>query len=169
MTTQQVGDLQVAQDTTFEKREWMFQRVGRVFMLLIVLGALLGFFGAGPLSLTEVRDQTGNLTLAYERYGRRGATTELVVDVAPAAIANGKAEVWLSSHYLGEMQVESITPTPDQVMIQDDGYVYTFLVDRPEDPVTATFTFTIDAMGPVTGHAGLAGAEPLELDHFFTP
>ncbi|HWC14221.1 MAG TPA: hypothetical protein VG929_06470 [Actinomycetota bacterium] len=167
--TELVGDLQVEQDTTFEKREWNFQRVGRVLMSLIVVAALLGFFGAGPLSLTEVRDDTGNLSLAYEHFGRRGSTTELVVDVAPAAIANGKAEVWLSSHYLGEMQVESVTPAPDQVTIQDDGYVYTFLVDQPEDAVTATFTFTIDAMGTVTGHAGLAGAEPIELDHFFTP
>ncbi len=169
MTRQRVGDLEIEQDTTFEKREWQFQRVGRVVMLLIVAGALLGFFGAGPFSLTEVRDQTGNLTVTYEHYGRRGATTDLVVDIAPAAISDGKAEVWLSSKYLGEMQVDAVTPSPDQVTIEDDGYIYTFLVDQPEDTVTATFNFTIAGMGSVTGHVGLPDAEPIVLTHFFTP
>lgn len=169
MAPQRVGDLQVEQDTTFEKREWQVQRVGRVVMLLIVAAALLGFFGAGPLSLTEVRDETGNLMVTYERFGRRGATTDLVVDIAPAAVSGGKAEVWLSSQYLGEMQVDAVTPAPDQVTFEDDGYVYTFLADQPDEAVTATFNFTIEGMGTVSGQVGLAGAEPVTLNHFFTP
>lgn len=164
-----VGDLEVEQDLTFEKREWRGQLIGRVVMIAIVIGALVGFFGAGPLSLTEVVDESGAVHVIYEHFGRRGATTNLTVGMGPLAFSEGKAELWISSDYLGKMQVDSVTPAPDQVTADDDGYVYTFLVDQPEDPVTVTFNFTIDSMGPVTGKIGRPDAEPLHLDHFFTP
>lgn len=164
-----MGDLQVEQDLRFEKREWQGQLIGRLVMLAIALGALLGFFGAGPLSLTEEQDVTGDLNVIYEHYGRRGATTNLTVAIHPNAFSDGEAEVWLSSDYLGQMQVDAITPSPDQVTAQEDGFVYTFLVDQPEDPITVTYNFTIDAMGSVAGEIGLPDAAPIELDHFFTP
>lgn len=163
------GDLHVDQDLGFEKREWRVQIVGRFLMIAIVAAALLGFFGAGPVSLTEARDATGDLSVVYEHYGRRGSTTNLTVTVEPAAFTNGNAAVWVSSDYLGKMQVDAVTPAPDQVTAQDDGYVYAFPVGQPEDAVVVTFDFTIDSMGPATGRIGLPGAEPLELDHFFTP
>lgn len=164
-----MGDLEVDQDVRFEKLEWRGQILGRVLMVLIVLGALLGFFGAGPLSLEEARDETGNLSVIYEHFGRRGATTNLTVAIDSAAFTSGETEVWLSSDYLGQMQVDAVTPPPDQVTVQDDGYIYTFLVDQPEDALTVTFNFTIDAMGSVTGNIGLPEAEPIRLTHFFTP
>lgn len=165
----EVGDLHVNQDLRFEKREWRVQLIGQLVMVAILIAALLGFFGAGPLSLTEVRDETGDLGVIYEHYGRRGSTTNLTIGIAPAAFSNGKAELWVSSDYLGQIQVDAITPMPDQVTAQDDGFVYTFLVDQPEDPVMTTFNFTIDSMGPVTGLIGLPDEEPIELEHFFTP
>lgn len=164
-----VGDLQVEQDVKFEKKEWYAQRIGRGLMALIVIGALLGFFGAGPLSLTELHDDTGNLSVIYEHFGRRGATTNLTFQTAPAAVSNGEAHLWISSEYLERMQVDAITPSPDQVAARDGGYLYTFLVGEPDDGLTVTYNFTIDSMGSVTGHAGLAGEEPVELEHFFTP
>lgn len=164
-----VGDLELEQDLSFEKREWNFQRAGRGLMALIVLAALLGFFGAGPLSLTEATDGTGNLEVIYERFGRRGATTNLTVSIEPPAFSNGEAEVRLGSDYLGQMQLDAVAPDPDKVTAEDDYYIYTFLVDQPNSAMTVTFNFTIDAMGSVTGLVGLPGEEPIELEHFFTP
>ncbi len=47
---QRVGDLEVAQDRTFQRRSWTIQRVGWVVMLLVAAAALAGLTGSGPLS-----------------------------------------------------------------------------------------------------------------------
>lgn len=169
MSVSRVGDLELEQDLEFEKREWIAQWIGRGFMFLIVLGALLGFFGAGPFSLTEVRAPAGDLSVTYEHFGRRGATTNLIVEVAPEAVSNGEAVVWFSEDYIRKFQVDAVTPAPDQVVSTERGYEYTFLADQPQEALAVTYNFTIEAMGAESGLVGLKGGAPVELTHFFTP
>lgn len=164
-----LGDLEIEQDVKFEKREWIFQRAGWAVMATIVIAALLGFFGAGPFSLTEVQDDSGNLSVTYEHFGRRGATTDTVVEIAPAAIEGGEANLWVSERYLESVQVDQIIPTPDQVAAVDGGFLYTFLVDKPDEGLEVTFDLTIEAMGLKSGDIGLEGADPVHLVNFFTP
>lgn len=164
-----VGDLDIDQDLTFEKRDFTFQKIGRVFMALLILGALLGFFGAGPFSLTQIEDPAGTLSATYERFGRRGATTTLTLKIDGSVADNGKIDVWLSSDYLDRMTVDGITPQPDQVASGDDGEIYTFLVDEPGDPLTVNFNFTIDSMGRTDALVGLKEGNLLSLTHYFVP
>lgn len=164
-----VGDLDIDQNLAFEKREWVFQKIGRVMMGLLIVAALLGFFGAGPLSLTELTSSEGAFSATYERFGRRGATTNLTLDIAGNVAENGKVDVWISSDYLDHMQLDGITPNPDQVAAADDGEIYTFLVEEPSDPLTVNFNFTIDSMGRQSGRVGLRNGDLVELTHFFTP
>ena len=164
-----VGDLEIEQDLSFEKREWIVQWIGRGLMALIILGALLGFFGAGPFSLSEVRDPSGDLAVTYEHFGRRGATTNLVVELSPQATSGGEAVVLFSTEYMDKFQLDTVTPAPDQVTLTDDGYEYTFLVGDQQGSVSITYNFTIEAMGPESGMVSLEGGAPIELWHFFTP
>ncbi len=164
-----VGDLELEQDLSFEKKEWIFQWIGRGFMALVVIAALLGFFGAGPFSLTEVRDPTGDLSVTYEHFGRRGATTNLVVELSPQATSNGEGVVWFSTEYMEKFQRDGITPARDKVTLTDDGYEYTFLVGDEEGTTSITYNFTIEAMGPESGLVSLKDGAPVELWHFFAP
>lgn len=164
-----VGDLEIEQDLSFEKKEWVVQWIGQGVMALIVLAALLGFFGAGPFSLTEVRDPAGDLAVTYEHFGRRGATTNLVVELSPQAVSNGEAVVWFSTEYMEKFQLDQVTPTPDKVAVTDDGYEYTFLVPDEQGSVSITYNFTIEAMGPESGSVSSKDGAPIRLWHFFTP
>lgn len=164
-----VGDLEIEQDLRFEKKDWAAQLIGRVVIGLLIVGALLGFFGAGPLSLTEVHDETGNLAVVYEHFGRRGATTDLTATIAPESFSNGQAKLWVSSDYLAKLQLDKVTPTPDQVSALDEGFTYTFLASEPDEELTVTFNFTIASMGPESGEIAVDPQQPIELNHFFTP
>lgn len=164
-----VGDLEINQDPSFDAREFMVQRAGRAAMAVVVGAALLGYFGAGPLSLTEIRDSAGAFTVTYERFGRRGATTNLTLEIEGGIAQNGKLEVWVSSDYLGKMKIDGITPNPDQVAAADGGAVYTFLVDEEDDPVTINFNLTIDSMGRESGRIGLHNGDVLDFSQFFVP
>ena len=51
-----VGDLQIHQDLCQERREWKIQRVGWLLMALMLVAALAGLLGPGPLSSTIAED-----------------------------------------------------------------------------------------------------------------
>lgn len=164
-----IEDLEIDQDLSFERREYVVQRIGRAAMVLIVVAALLGYAGTGPLSLTQTESSTGSLGVIYERFGRRGHSTDITLHVDGSVAENGEIDVWVSSDYLDRMQLDGITPQPDQAASADEGVVYTFLVDEPGDPLTVNFNLTIDAMGPETGRIGLRNGDIIELSHFFLP
>src|SRR3712207_4138009 len=57
--TTRVGDLEVAEDLTFQRREWAAQRVGWVLLALVIAAALAGLLGRGPLSTTRRESDGG--------------------------------------------------------------------------------------------------------------
>jgi hypothetical protein len=67
---QRHGDLEIPEDLPFQRREWVAERVAWAVMALLIAGALLGFFGTGPLSRTTAGDEAGPLWLEYERFAR---------------------------------------------------------------------------------------------------
>jgi hypothetical protein len=51
-----IGDLEINQDLGAQQKTWTIQRIGWGGMALIVLAALGGAFGSGPLARTDVTD-----------------------------------------------------------------------------------------------------------------
>jgi hypothetical protein len=47
---QRLGDLDVAQNLAFTRREWLLRRIAWALVALTLLVALSGLFGGGPLS-----------------------------------------------------------------------------------------------------------------------
>jgi hypothetical protein len=62
-----IGDLEIQQDLNYQRREWRIQRLGWVVMRLVILAALLGLLGNGPLSKASVTATDGSLRLDYHR------------------------------------------------------------------------------------------------------
>lgn len=149
------GDLEGERDLAFQRREWAVQRAAWAAMALVLLAALAGLFGSGPLSEASV--EAGPLAVGYGRFQRRHAPEELVVAVAPRASAGGRVEVWLPAAYLGAIDVESVVPAPEAVRADGDRVVYAFAVDDPGQPLEATFSLEHDDVGVVHGGAGLVG------------
>ncbi|HET7898350.1 MAG TPA: hypothetical protein VFL47_11780, partial [Flavisolibacter sp.] len=96
-------------------RSWKLQRAGWVLMLLIVLAALLGLCGNGPLSYrTKVAN---NDTLQFEYFLRYGGHSQLKLNLQHQ---NGVSRVAFPMPYWKDFQVEEITPEPFDTELRND-------------------------------------------------
>lgn len=160
---QRIGDMELDQDLKFEERQWTRQRVGWVVMALIVVAALLGLFGTGPLSAASVGDET-TFAVDYQRFVRRQGQGELTVQVGPNQAREGEIALWLSTAYLGEIGVQGISPEPDEVRSAGDRRVYVFLVDDPAQPLEVSIGYIPQEMGRFPAEIGLVDGP----EHAFT-
>jgi hypothetical protein len=103
------------QGTAVLRREWRFERVGRVVLALILSAALAGAFGDGVLATAESRSADGAVTLRYERIVRRNAPSQLEIRLAPARSADSVVVVSLDEQYLAAMDVQRVMPQPVRV------------------------------------------------------
>jgi hypothetical protein len=150
-----VGDLQVAQDPDFQRREWWAQRVGRVVMAVVVAGGVAGLFGTGPLSQATATEP-GGLRVDYERFERVQAPTALRIHVHPRAVSGGRAEIWIDRDYLLESEVVSVDPPPAAVAVTADRVVYAFDVPEPTRPAVVVVRLRLQRAGLRTRRVGAA-------------
>lgn len=167
MAVARVGDLDIEQDLSFERRELLAERIGWAAMALVIAGALVGVFGAGPLSPATV--EAGDLSLTYERFGRRGGPTTLTFDVAPGASGQKELTLWLSAAYLEGVRLGAITPQPERVTLAGDRIEYSFALADADEPLRISFDLSSDTLGALTAQAGILGGPTVELRQYFWP
>ena len=165
--TEPVGDLERDRDLLFQRREWTIQRIGWLVMAVIIVAALIGLLGAGPLSSTAA--EAGPLQLQYSRFERRHAPTELEVSVASSTIDQEQVEVWFSSDYLSRIEITSIMPEPEEVMVTDDRAIYRFSIDDQAQRATILIALEHDDPGITTGRIGMIDGPELTFSQFVYP
>jgi hypothetical protein len=162
-----VGDVEIDRDLDFQHRQWTVQRAGWLVMIAILLAAVIGLFGAGPLSSASV--EAGSLQLQYSRFERRHAPTELEMTVPNSAVSQDQVEVWFSTDYLAGAEITSIVPEPEEVSETDDHVVFRFSVDDQAQTPTILFALEYDDPGPTTGHIGVIDGPELTFWQFVYP
>lgn len=165
--TKHVGDLQIDDDDAFTRREWTVQRVGWAVLVLIVAGALLGLFGNGPLS--EAAAENGPLRVAYDRFERKRAPTELRIRVAGGTAEEDRIELWLAGDFLDRIELQGFSPEPEESRAGADRVVYVFRVDDPTQPAVIDIDYQIDGSGSLPGRLGLVGGPELTFPQFVYP
>lgn len=162
-----VGDLERERDLVFQHREWRVQRAGWAVMLLLMLLALGGLLGSGPLS--SAMAESGPLQLAYARFERRHAPTEVEVSIASGAIREEQVAVWLSTDYLDAIEITSIMPEPEEVEVRGDRTVFRFAATDPDADVSVAIMLEHDDPWLTTGRMGLVDDEELAWWQFVYP
>jgi hypothetical protein len=119
---QRVGDLEIGQDLRFERRQYTARKVAAALGGLILLVALLGLFGAGG-PLADATEESGPLSVEYERFARYEAQTEIEVQ---ADAGGAETPVALGQSYLDDVSVEQISPEPNGTTVLPDRVIYTF-------------------------------------------
>jgi hypothetical protein len=155
------SDLELKQDLDFERRTWTVERIGWTVMGLIVLAALAGLFGPGPLSMTTVGEKSGPLWLEYPRFGRFKAPLMLRVHLGPNTVQQGPVRLWLGRDYLESVQIEAVTPPPEHVEAGAERLTYAFAASEPSRSAAITFHLKADQIGWRRGCIGLAESPPL--------
>jgi hypothetical protein len=166
---ERVGDLEIDEDVAFQAREWKVERIAWVGLGLVILLALAGLFGHGPISWTSASTDDGSLEVAFERFGRRGGSQDLVITAAASAADGGQWEIDMSLAYSETMDIDSITPQPESVEAVDGAVRYTFIQPEPGVDLEATFSVTPDGMWNTSGDIGFADGPSVRVSHFLFP
>lgn len=166
---QRVGDLELAQDLAFQRQQWRVQRIAWAGMAVLVLAALLGLFGRGPLSRTSASTAGVPLTIDYDRFVRAGDRTDLVLHLGPGSADGPRLRCWLASDYLDRLQLEQITPRPEAIEVGPSRHVFVFLRTDGEEQARVVFHFQPTRMGPLSGRAGCGDGPEVVFSQFCYP
>jgi hypothetical protein len=144
---------------------WRRERIGWALLAILLAAALLGVFGAGPLSRTSI--SVGGVQLAYDRFVRTSAPTVLELVVQPEA--NGsEAIVALDHAYLERVRVREIVPQPKRAVAQPDAVAFVFEAAGAGAPVRAWFNLTFETSGLAVGRL-TAGGETIRFRQLAYP
>jgi len=156
-------------DIGFQRKEWTAQRVGWALLFLLVLAALAGVFGAGPLSETTASAEDGTVEVEYERFIRHVGTTTMTVAFGPGTVENGKAQLYISRDLATGWRIENVSPAPSTESSSDKWLIYEFDV-LGDTPPEVKLLYRGDGFGRHTGalHAG-TGTGPVRLWQWIYP
>jgi len=168
-TPQRARSIEVDEDTAWQRRTWTVQRVGWVAMGGVVLAALTGVFGHGPVSWQQASDPAGLVRVEYERFERQLSEHTLKVDIAPEAATGGDVALRLNGAFLDATEVKEILPRPREERSAGGDVEYVFPVARPNQPATVRFVLKLKEAGTIRAEVGLAGREPARFTQFVYP
>jgi hypothetical protein len=154
--------LEIDQDLEFHHRLWIVQRVGWVIVGLLLIAALAGVFGSGPVSSSSVGNSA--VRLEYQRFGRLQQPTTIRFHFSSEA--GDVAKLFFNRKYLESFVIEHITPPPDEVEPASQWLIYSF---KRREPTSVTFHLRPDEFGLFSGEARLAEGEPISFRQFIYP
>jgi hypothetical protein len=166
---QRAKEIEVGEDLEFQQRSWVVQRIGWIVIALVIIAALSGLFGAGPLSQATVGNEGDALRLVYDRFERMDSPATLDIYLGPEVANEGQVRLWISRDYLKGASVQQVTPPPEQVEIGADRLIYTFRVADAARPALVTFDLEMAQSGRLVGQMGLTDEAPLSFWQFVYP
>lgn len=163
-----MGDLEIDQDEKFEQRFWKVERAGWAAMALLVVAALLGLFGSGPLSTSTAYAGDGAVTVEYKRFARRHAESVLKVRLRPGP-ADDQAEFRISGAYMAQMKIDSISPPPEYVRLDGNDMVFGFRSRGGSGNGYVTIFARPQSMGLLGGQIGTPDGQTVSFQQFVYP
>ena len=163
-----IGDLEIDQDLDFQHREWRLQQLMWVVVVVLLVLALAGLFGGGPLGRTTVTASDGSLAVDLHRFVRHDGRASLTFEVDGARTSGGHIELWLSQDFLANVQIEHVSPPPQSARDDNGRLIYTFEMATGSDTLNATFSYRPQHIGRLSGEAG-SGDISVSLDQVSYP
>lgn len=162
--------LGIADNLTFQRRTWTVQRVGWTIMVFIIIAALFGVFGKGPVSHGHLGDDASPLRADYDRFLRLNSPTQLTVYAGEGAIRpDSTVELWIDRAWLSKMEINGITPEPDKARLLADRIVYTFRAQPGSTPARIVFEMDDRELWRIGGVLGLTNGQSYRFSQFAYP
>jgi hypothetical protein len=131
---QSIAELESPAVLRHHRLEWRIERFAWVALVLIIVAALAGFLGPGPLTCRESTSDDGSLTIEYQAVEHNAAPGQLVVRARPPA-GTPQLRLAFSRSFCDRVTAESLVPSPLSVEAHGDDVVYTFAVRSTADVV----------------------------------
>lgn len=166
------GGIDIDEDLEFQHRMWRFERVGWCGIAAILVAAVIGLFGHGPLSraTVDVPDSAQperGFMLHYDRFGRAHSESQFVFSRPAGPLGDGTFSLWLSDEYLKSVEVLRITPDPVSQELVSDGVRYRF--GYHDGPQRLTFRFKAERGGLLSGAFRLNDGPPAHFRQWLAP
>ena len=142
------------------QKGWIVQRIGWVFLALIVIAASLGLFGNGLLSKTSKAEK--NVSIEYERFARFESQTELTIK---ALNLRDGVEIRIPQSYLRNMELEKSIPQPTRQRLAQEHLILSF---DAQESASLTLVFNPTTTGTVAAVFEV-NRERLNISHFIYP
>jgi hypothetical protein len=159
---------QILEDLPFHHRQWFFQRVGWGIAFLVLILAVFGLFGDGPLS--HVHAGSPQLRVEYDRFIRRDNPAPLHIEAQPTS--GEQVSLAFSASYLQGFRLDSVLPYPEHTYSTATDVVLVFRTTSPGKPVRITILQSAIDPGSMHGQLQLLGAAAgteIKLDQFVYP
>lgn len=114
----------VREDMRFQNMSWTLQRVGWVFLALIILCGLAGLFSHGYLSNAVARQDGLPLTVNYDRFQRMTSLHRFDMSIPPGT--EDEIRLTFNKAFSDLYEIDSIQPQPLRSNVSDGGLIFTF-------------------------------------------
>lgn len=161
METVDTSSLDLSEDADYERRRRWVTRAGRTAVALIVVAALAGLAGPGPLSTARL--SADGLTVETDRFARLQAPLTLRVWLPP-----GDRTVALTRSYADAFEIESVRPAPTAERTSRTAVVFDVDVEGAQ-PAPVVFHLRPLRFGHVAGHVALPDGRRVLVEHWVLP
>ena len=152
--------MQIDADVNFQRRICAAQRIGWFLIGVVIIAAVAGSFGNGPVSHASA--QGDGLQLQYERFARLQRPTQVQVSLE----AKTSLQLALSRRYVEAVRVDQIIPEPNEIAAAGEWLVYRF---AGVGPLSITFTVKPEQFGNLSGAARVPGGRAVVFDQWVYP
>jgi hypothetical protein len=151
-----------------EQSHWSVQRLRRVaaaLTVLILVAALAGIFGSGPLSTVEATSPDTLFQIQYARFARLDSPIELVIQAQPA---NNEIAIEIENQYLTHFKIEGISPEPVRTRAGQTQTEYVF-ESASREPAIIRMHMRATDFGSISGSLKLSTSQGVAVRHFIYP
>jgi hypothetical protein len=160
-------EIAVGEDLEFQRKWWKVERGIWIFFLLLIIADVLGIFGRGWLAKAHKSAYDQSLDITYERVERFNTPSDLRIQLSPAVVQEGKAQLWVSEDLVKALGNQRVVPEPETSAVGQNGILYTFPVTGPK--MSVEFTLTPSSVGRNKISFQAPGFEKVDLGIFVMP
>ena len=153
--TQYSGDLVIEQDLRFQQRMWDVQRVGWGVIACVLVVALLGLLGSGPLASRTVDSPQGRFRLEYQRFLRQRTPTRIHLFVYLKDQPQQEVRVWCDHTLIEHFEIRQIVPPPAKVETATGSLTYIFPITNQIEQLLIIFSLEPEIFGLLSGRIGV--------------
>lgn len=156
----------IREDVRVQRRVWALERIGWYVLLAVVIAALAGVFGNGPVSHRTVTSTDGRVEVEYARFSRNGAAEH--VDIRVKGAPDAQVKLLLDGPMFRDLTVESMQPQPMASVSQGRALLLHLKTDA--DGVARLYlSLRNDSVGSIVGKARAGSGSAVRFATFVYP
>jgi hypothetical protein len=159
--------LDLDDDLKFHRMNWKVQHIGWGVIALIIIAALCGATGSGPLG--DATAGSHGFRIEYGRIMRRSAPSEVVVTIERQLLRNSTAHVWITQRVMDGCKPKTIMPTPRRVTARREATEFELEVTPNTDSSIVRFVCEPDRVGTYDGVIGIRGGPSIPVRAYVLP